>query len=224
MPAQTGMLRSAIAICRQRADNRTVKNVFISYRHVEPDQSLAQSIQQSLTHRRLNVFVDTKMLVGTKWVDEIERQIRLAHFFIVLLSKQSILSDMVRREIKLAYDLSLQPKGSLKILPIRVAFDGELPYDLGAYLDPIQYAKWNGTDAHDTIIPQIQAAIEQAVALPEEGKSSDDSSRAGLRALAQATEQSGAPLPAADPRLDLELDTGSVKLSSPFYVRARGGR
>ncbi|MGD9728133.1 MAG: AAA-like domain-containing protein [Nitrospiraceae bacterium] len=196
-----------------------MKNVFISYRHVEPDQSLAQSIAKALGNRRLNVFVDTKMLVGTKWVDEIERQIRLAHFFIVLLSKQSILSDMVRREIKLAYDLSLQPKGSLKILPIRVAFDGELPYDLSAYLDPIHYAKWNGTDAQDTIIAQIQASIEQAVALPEAGKSPDESSSAGLQALAQATEQSGAPLPAADPRLDLELDTGSVKLSSPFYVR-----
>lgn len=196
-----------------------MKNVFISYRHVEPDQSLAQSIERSLSDRRLNVFVDTKILLGTKWVDEIDRQIRAAHYFVVLISKDSILSDMVRREIKLAYDLSQRQVDALRILPIRVAFAGELPYDLGAYLDPIQYAKWNGTDAHETITVRILAAIEQAASLPEEGKSPDDSSKAGLAALAQATVQSGAPLPAADPRLDLELDTGSVKMSSRFYVR-----
>lgn len=194
-----------------------MKNIFISYRHVEPDQSLAQSIKNCLDARNLKVFVDTKMIVGTKWVDEIDRQIRAAQFFVVLVSGQSILSDMVRREIKLAHDLSQRPEDPLKILPIRVAFDGELPYDLGAYLDPIQYAKWEETDSHNAITAQILAAIEQSVDLPKEGKSPDDSSKAGLRTLADAIDQSGAPLPAADPRL--ELDTGSVKLSSPFYVR-----
>lgn len=196
-----------------------MKNVFISYRHVEPDQSLAQSIEKCLTERRLKVFVDTKILIGAKWVDEIDRQIRAANFFVVLISSQSILSDMVRREIKLAHDLSQRQANPLKILPIRVAFGGELPYDLGAYLDPIQYAKWNEADSHDAITTQILDAIEKSIGLPEEGKSPDDFSKAGLQALAQATEQSGAPLPAADPRLDLELDTGSVKMSSPFYVR-----
>jgi hypothetical protein len=101
-----------------------MKNVFISYRHVEPDQSLAQSIEQCLTERRLKVFVDTKILVGTPWADEIDRQIRAAQFFVVLISQHSILSDMVRREIKLAHDLSQRPVDPLKILPIRVAFDG----------------------------------------------------------------------------------------------------
>ena len=103
-----------------------MKNVFISYRHVEPDQSLAHSIATSLTKRHLKVFVDTKMLVGTKWVKEIEKQIRMAHYFIALLSKDSIRSDMVCREVDLAYKMTKKAKNRLSILPIRVAFEGEL--------------------------------------------------------------------------------------------------
>jgi hypothetical protein len=39
--------------------------------------------------------------------------------------------------------------------------------------------------------------------------------------LAEATEHAGAPLPAADPRFALE--TGTVKLGSPFYMRRNAG-
>ncbi len=193
-----------------------MKTVFLSYRHVEPDQRLAWSIQQSLTNHRLHVFVDTKMLVGTRWAEEIDRQIRAADFFVVLLSKDSILSDMVRREIKLAHDLSQRPTNPLKILPIRVSFDGELPYDLASYLDPIQYTKWKDTEPYDGITAQIVAAINQSVGLPVQGKSPEECPGSGLETLAQITKQSGAPLPAADPRL--ELETGAVKLTSRFYV------
>jgi hypothetical protein len=197
-----------------------MKNVFISYRHVEPDQSLAQSLATSLTKRHLKVFVDTKMLVGTKWVKEIEKQIRMAHYFIVLLSKDSIRSDMVRREVDLAYKMTQKTKNRLSILPIRVAFEGELPYDMGAYLGSIQYALWKDGDAHETVCDQIVAAIEKAVALPRKGKADPDSlSSSGIQELARATENAGAPLPAADPRF--ALDTGAVKLSSPFYVRRK---
>ena len=194
-----------------------MKNVFISYRHAEPDESLAQSIEKSLTARQLNVFVDKKMLVGTKWIDEIERQIRLAHYFVVLISKQSILSDMVRREVELAHELAQQAKDPLRIFPVRVDFDAALPYDLSAYLNPIQYAKWREGDPHEKIVGQILAAIEQSVGLPEQGQSPDDSSKASLQALAEAMDRSRAPLPAADPRL--ELDTGTVQLTSQLYVR-----
>jgi hypothetical protein len=197
-----------------------MKNVFISYHHIEPDESLAQSIEKSLTSRRLKVFVDTKIFLGTKWVKEIEKQIRMADYFIVLLSKESIRSDMVRREVDLAYKMTRKAKNPLRILPIRVGFEGELPYDMGAYLGPIQYALWKVGESHEVICSQILAAIEQAVALPRKGEADPDSlSSSGIQELARATENMGAPLPAADPRL--ELDIGSVKLTSPFYVKRR---
>ena len=195
-----------------------MKKIFISYRHVDPDQLLAQSLADHLRKRGSDVFVDTQMLVGTKWVDEIERQIRTAKFFVAIISKDSIRSDMVRREIKLAHQLSQNATRPVTILPIRVDFEAELPYDLGAYLDPIQYSKWKSVEPYDRIINQITAAIEQASILPEPGKKDpDESSPAGLQALAIATEIGGAPLPCADPRFAAE--SGTIPLSSPFYIR-----
>ena len=38
-----------------------MKKVFISYRHVEPDESLAQILAQNLTKKGYDVFIDTRI-------------------------------------------------------------------------------------------------------------------------------------------------------------------
>jgi TIR domain len=112
-----------------------VTQVFISYRHISPDQDLAGFLEGYLKSRGIEVFIDTQMLVGDKWVEEIERRIRASSFFVALLSADSNRSDMVRQEVELAHSLP-----NCAILPVRVAFDGALPYDLASYLNRIQYA------------------------------------------------------------------------------------
>lgn len=124
---------------------------FISYRHVKPDEDLAGFLEKFLKEHGHKVFVDIQMLVGTKWAKEIEKQIKSSDFFIVLLSKESIRNDMVRQEVELAHDLSKEREEKFAILPIRVDFDGELPYDLGARLNPIQYARWTPDVSFETI-------------------------------------------------------------------------
>ena len=195
-----------------------MSKVFISYRHTEPDSVLAQSIAEALTVSRHAVFVDTQIMLGARWVEVIDREIRAADFFVVLLSGNSILSDMVRQEIKLAYELSQSRRPPLVILPVRVAFTGELPYDLGAYLEPIQYALWQAGEPFESVIEQILGAIDRAVRLPGKGHAlADEASAAALAGLSQATDAIGAPLPVCDPRL--VMDTGAVRPESPFYIR-----
>jgi hypothetical protein len=198
-----------------------VSQVFISYRHVSPDQELARFFENYLQSREHSIFMDTQMLPGTRWAQEIAHQIRAADFFLVLLSQASICSAMVRQEVQLAHELTQGLRKRCVILPVRVAFLGELPYDLGAYLDPIQYALWQEGDAYAVVGEQIIAAIEHAVALPKLGKVEEESSPSGVQDLYNATEAKGAPLPQMDPRLvcQLELETGAVKLDSPFYVK-----
>jgi hypothetical protein len=53
-----------------------MSKVFISYRHVKPDEDLASFLEKYLSSRGHQVFIDNQILVGTKWVEEIERQIR----------------------------------------------------------------------------------------------------------------------------------------------------
>jgi hypothetical protein len=186
--------------------------VFISYRHVAPDQELAAELARFLEGNGLSVFVDARIRIGQEWVDEIDRQLRSAQYFVVLLSAESIRSDMVRQEIALAHTLRSEKR--LRIFPVRVAFGGELPYDLGAYLNLIQYQSWTQNESFAPICRAILQEI-QAPADTSEPEQPHEVSNDSLRLLAQATELRGAPLPSADPR----LETGAVGMDSPFYIR-----
>lgn len=193
--------------------------IFISYRHTNPDQVLADGLKQSFEQANYNVFVDTQIQVGTKWAEEIERQIKKAEIFVVLISQASMASDMVRQEVLWAHKEQQRDPNPLRILPVRVSYLGELPYDLGAYLNPIQYVVWNEGMAYQDIGKQLLNAL-QGVEIRqscEEGSETPEYQSA-LQQLAEAVNQ-GPPLPAADIRL--ALDTGTVKLSSPFYVRRK---
>jgi len=172
-----------------------MRKVFVSYRHTSPDEELAQELEALLTRHDLEVFLDTKIQVGLRWVEEIERQLQSSQVFVVLLSADSIRSDMVRREIRMAYQL--ERDGKMRILPVRLAFDGELPYDLGAYLDPFQYARWVQGAPFGPICQRLLAAITEEQDLPEPARGEHDEDEAALAALAEATEKSGAPLPPA---------------------------
>ena len=199
-----------------------MRKCFISYRHVKPDEDLARELEKCLSQKGHPVFVDTQMLVGTRWAAKIKKEIKASDAFIVLLSAESIRSDMVRQEVELAHSLAQERGEKFAILPIRVDFRGELPYDLGAYLNSIQYASWAPGQSFETIVGQILQALDQQEALPLKGKAGEDVSLSALQELFAVTDgRDGAPLPAADPRLapQVELETGTIKLDSPFYIQ-----
>lgn len=196
----------------------TVGQVFISYRHVAPDEDLAHALAARLEERNHPVFIDARLEVGTRWSKEIERQIRASGFFVVLLSKHSVQSEMVRWEVELAHEL--EGLGKLQILPIRIDFDGELPSDLASTLDPIHYVRWSSSEAMDDVLDCLVAAIEKSAALPQ--RRADASDVLHLDSSDQAPDAGPAPLPAAESRLIME--TGTVRLKSPFYVERAADR
>jgi hypothetical protein len=120
---------------------------------------------------------------------------------------------MVRQEIETAHQLRQQ--GTMTILPVRVGFEGELPYDLASYLNRIQYVLWRPGEPTDGLCAQIHAAVGGDLPLPAELIPPETL----VLAARGAARQAGAPLPAADPRLVLE--TGTIRLDSPFYLRRR---
>lgn len=206
-------------MAKRDAHSTKAKRVFISYRHVSPDQELALLLASVLEERGYTVFIDRKMRIGDKWAKEIEQQLRSATFFVVLLSKESILSDMVRQEAALAHQLSKEPDSVFRILPIRVAFKGALPYDLGAYLDGIQYGIWQPDEPMEGIADQLVQAMSRNEPLPQVVPD-DEENAAALQVLYEATEKRGAPLPSADPRIvDLPpVEGGAEQPGSPFYI------
>ena len=187
-----------------------MSKVFASYRHVDPDQQLARGLVEALEDAKHSVFWDTDIQVGQRWAQEIEKNLRDSHFFVVLVSQESMRSDMVGKEVRLAHELSKRPADPLTILPIRVAYLGALPYDLAACLDPFQYTLWQSEADSVRVTREICAAVSAAQPLPNTSRESD----IAITRLFEATEKQGAPLPQAE----LRFETGTVKLDSKFYV------
>ncbi len=188
--------------------------IFISYRHVAPDEDLARSLTEFLRTKGFRVFIDRDIPLGSEWGKEIDRGLRSSAFFIVLLSKQSILSDPVCQEVRIAHRLWRTKK--LQILPIRIDFDGDLPYEFGFCLDRIQYKKWQSDEPRELICRDVLEAIEGAV----ESWQVFPPTTGDLPAITaeDATPNFGrAPLPAADPR-PIMVD-GKLQLNTPYYVK-----
>ena len=68
---------------------------------------------------------------------------------------------MVRGEIEMARHHAATTSRP-RILPVRVKFDGPLPYPLNAYLDSIQYAVWKRPDDTPRLLEELLAAMAGA--------------------------------------------------------------
>ena len=76
--------------------------VFISYkRNVEPDEPVALALYEALSAQH-EVFIDQAMLVGTRWATQIEAELSQTDALIVLLSANSVGSEMVLQEVSLS--------------------------------------------------------------------------------------------------------------------------
>ena len=212
----------------QSALRRT--RLFIAYkRHAGPDHKLARYLRDFLTARGHSAFIDGSLRTGEAWLEEIDRQIKTSDFLVVLLSKESADSEMVQAEVRRAYEYR-KLQGHPEILPVRVAYEGLLPYSIDAFLNPLQYVVWQSDADDERVGREILAAVEGR--LPEREPIHLEPA-AGERILSEdgravADEETlHPPLPEFDPRFfeELEAPGGAVKLRDKFYVeREADGR
>jgi hypothetical protein len=95
--------------------------VFISYAH--PDVELAQKLYYNLQESGHNPWLDSESLLpGKNWKIEIRKAIKESHYFIALLSSQSVTKKgYVQKELKIALDiLDEYPTGSVYVIPARL--------------------------------------------------------------------------------------------------------
>jgi hypothetical protein len=198
-------------------------HLFICYkRNTDPDQSLANSLYEFLTAQGHTVFIDGTLRTGEAWLEEIGRQIKNSDFLIVLLSQASADSEMVQAEVRRAYEYR-KLQGRPHTLPVRIAYEGLLPYSIDAFLDPLQYVVWESEGDDERVGKDILSAIEGL--LPEQTPIQIASAGTSLtisedgRPVADG-ETMPRPLPEFDPRFldELEAPGGTVKLRDRFYV------
>lgn len=197
----------------------TAASVFISYRSKEPDIGLAQQFYESLKAAGHHVFLAGESIrLGENWSQRVDDELEQCDFFLLLLSPQSAVSEMVTEEVRRAKQLrDTREDHRPSLLPIRVnfPFSSPLNYDLRGYLQRIQQREWT-TDADTPII------LQEVLSLVGGGQESTDwvgDVAEGDRPPTPPTSASGTPLnepplPVAEP----ELPEGQVDLASAFYV------
>jgi hypothetical protein len=135
------------------------QRIFISYRRrATADAALAQFLHAELERAGHEVFIDVEMNIGLDWSAEITRRIDWCEFLIILLSEEAIESEMVQEEVRLAHHRRKRD-GTPAILPVRLRYEGELGYALGAYIGRLQYVRWAGPDDQEPVLARLLRAI-----------------------------------------------------------------
>jgi len=196
---------------------------FICYkRNVEPDQTLAHYLYKFLTAQGHEVFIDGTLRTGEAWLEEIDQQLKASDFLIVLLSKSSADSEMVKAEVSRAYEYR-KLQGRPHTLPVRIAYEGLLPYSIAAFLNPLQYVIWENEADTERLTHAILAAIEGRLPEQEPIQIRPVIGRLTVSEdgrVISDDETVHPPLPEFDPRFleELEAPGGAVKLRDRLYV------
>jgi AAA-like domain/TIR domain len=177
--------------------------VFISYKRIEPDSTVARELHQSLTQAGHEVFLDVTMPVGVLWAQRIEAELNRADFLVVLLSEQSVQSEMMIGELGTAFRLKK------RLLPVRLAWKEPLKYPLSVWLDPINWAFWRGPEDTAWLVGELERALAGG-ALSAGGEDT-------RREVLQPAPPTALPLPL--PLASIELESGAMDVESRLYIR-----
>jgi serine/threonine protein kinase len=134
--------------------------VILHKRNAQPDEQVMHALEEKLIRLGHRVFVDRHLVVGVEWAREIEQQITSAQAVIPLLSTASVDSEMLAYEIELAHSFGERQGGKPRILPVRVAFNAELPDSLHSALDGLHCAFWSGSDDNDRVLEDVAKALQ----------------------------------------------------------------
>jgi WD40 repeat protein len=132
--------------------------IFISYKHVEPDESVARFVSNHLLNLDHEVFFDRDSLaIGDLWDPRIGHELESSRWFVPLVSLSYVNSRYVlERELPLAF--SLRDASRLEILPINLAFNGELP-DQARRLRDFHWFEWREPGDSLRVAEQLAAII-----------------------------------------------------------------
>jgi hypothetical protein len=196
----------------------TSKTFFISYHHQQPDTSLATELERSIAQLGGQSYKFplnfNNGVVGNShsyqaqadWVADINQKLQQSDYFLLLLSPESAVSEMVIEILRRVRELrDRQRNHQLTLLTIRVNCPANtiLNHDLRGYLAEVRQREWNSPNDTPCLLEEISNLLS--------GKEVtwDKSTPPYTDEVTPAI-----PLPVADP----EIPSGQVRLASAFYV------
>jgi WD40 repeat protein len=138
--------------------------IFISYRHVEPDQTVAKFLHHYLSNLDHEVFYDKEGLtIGSLWDKEITNSVEHAQWFIPIVSLAYLNSQYILdKELSPAAKLFKQGKIE-RILQVNMAYDGKPPEAVAEVVEQVHFFKWKSPA--DT--PSLAENISKIIPLPQ---------------------------------------------------------
>jgi hypothetical protein len=187
------------------------RRFFISYRRrASDDARLAGLLTAGLREVGHEVFIDIDIPLGTDWSAEITRRIRWCDYLVVLLSEDSLNSEMVQGEVRLARHYRRED-GSPKIFPVRLRYEGPLDYELNSYIGRIQHIVWKSNGDDSLVLGAILAAARTGLGPPE-------TTPIPVTETQISASSEPRPRPSIDPSALLR-PTGTLRLDDHFYIR-----
>ncbi len=209
-------LRGALERVKQQ------KKVYIYYQGQEADLMIATQLEQAIKtsgHQAFLVTVGINPPLTEDWFAHTDAILRLCDYFLLLLSPQAAVSEMVIEELRRAKELSdASSNHKPLVLPIRVNYSPSKPlnHDLRSYLQGVGQLEWKSAVDTPILLQKIQSLLtaqefaEWGIKNLEEWENINHSNDFTGSPIAFE----GPPLPVAEP----ELPNGQVRLASAFYV------
>lgn len=195
-----------------------IKTFFISYHHQQPDTSLATELERSISelggqsykfplsfHNAVGVN-SSSYQAEADWFADINHKLQQSDYFLLLLSPESAVSEMVIEILRRVRELrDRQRNHQLTLLTIRVKCPANtiLNHDLRGYLAEVRQREWNSPSDTPYLLEEINSLLSGKVVKWENSKPPS---------TYKVTP--GIPLPVAEP----EIPSGQVRLASAFYV------
>jgi serine/threonine-protein kinase len=203
-------LRKLAAETDEPPPRSTPRRVFISCRSDDQEgQRLAASFYEALLVAGASPFFATRSIVdGKHWIRDVSEALRSADAFLLLLSPQGTVSEMLAAELAMAHQLAASQGGRPYILPVRVRLPHSTQenHPMSERLQDLDHATW--LDSPDTlaIVSRLLARL---------GMTPPRTPTAVGPLLSSAPTAVGA---APRAKISLELPGGFVSWRSPFYV------
>jgi hypothetical protein len=228
------------------------RRVFISYYSQEPDLSLALELAEGIKAVGHQVFAANIGAVyadresAKDWLARVDFQLEKCEYFLLLLSGQSAVSEIVMEELRRLKELRDRRQNYNPIvLPIRVNYPTSIPlnHDLRNYISDTRQREWKSPNDTAALLQEINQMLSEKVSEAGQIKeqpggaaqtdAEDDISVGFTVNLKLRSPENFSPkssvrtvsisrtLPLSNPpspAAEPELPQGQVRLDSAFYV------
>ena len=201
---------------------RPIPRVFISCRgDVAEDVELALAFYEALAAAGAAPFLAPKNISENEnWVRAVGQALSGCDVFVLLLSRQAAVSEMVAVELELAWQLRESNEGKPHILPVRV----RLPRGSASSsairdrLDELEEIEWQGSGDTENIVANLLANIGGPQRAPAPPAVERTTARAKPQPARNATRSPALDQTLPSASLSAELPGDVVTQSSPYYV------